>query len=67
MAEVTPHAVSFANHVITDWNEAMDMFFGRCDHKRRARGLSDADVRDALAAGYPDEVVDAWDEWASDE
>lgn len=65
MADPTPQAMSFANHVITDWMQAMDLFLGACDRKRRARGLEDDDVRAALVAGYPEEVVIAWDEWSA--
>ncbi len=58
-----PELVSFANHVIGDWENAMERFFSAVDRKAAARGLSDVDVRSALLLGYGGDVVDAWQDW----
>lgn len=58
-----PRIDSFANHVLGDWDTAMDGFFNAVDRKRRARDLNGKAVREALNRGYGHEVGDAWDEW----
>jgi hypothetical protein len=63
VSEQTNPMDSFANHVLADWDAAMDTFFNAVDRKRRARDLTGAQVREALNRGYDDVVSDAWDEW----
>lgn len=65
--EVAPQVDSFANHVIGDWNDAMERFFSAVDRKRAARDLTDAEARDALRRGYGEDIAEAWDEWSDDE
>ncbi len=59
-----PALVSFANHLVIDWDEAMDKFFQAVAKKQAARDLTDSDVEAALQLGYGDEVAEAWQEWA---
>ncbi len=61
-----PELVSFANHVIGDWENAMERFLSAVDRKASARGMSDEDIRAALLLGYGGDVVDAWLDWVSD-
>ena len=58
-----PQATSFANRVLSDWESAMDRFFGAVERKKLALQLTDKQVRKALSVGYGDDVADAWDDW----
>jgi hypothetical protein len=60
-------AASFANHILTDWDSAMDIFFRRVETKQRAKGLTDAQVAAALDIGYGESVTDCWTEWNEDD
>lgn len=61
-----PAVASFTNHVMTDWDEAMNGFFAAVEKKMEARGLTPADVTTALDRGYGDVVADAWEEWVEE-
>lgn len=66
-ARIEAHAVgSFANHVLPDWQAAMDVFFNDVDRKRRGRGMTGEQVREALDHGYGDEVGNEWADWYGD-
>ncbi len=58
-----PEITSFANHVLFDWESAMQQFFECVEKKRETRGLTVAQARKALDVGYGDEIGDAWAEW----
>lgn len=62
-----PQITSFANHVFIDWEDATSRFFERVERKAEARGLTDRQVRAALAEGYGDDIADSWDEWCDPE
>ncbi len=54
---------SFANLILSDWEDAMQRFFEAVDRRREEHGLTPAEVAFALDIGYGDEVGDAWREW----
>lgn len=55
---------AFANHILMDWDRALDMFFTKADEKRQKVGLTDDQVAAALDLGYGEDIADAWREWA---
>lgn len=55
----------FANHILSDWDEAMDRFFRGVDYKSRCLDLEPNEIRDSLVRGYGYEVAEAWDEWSA--
>lgn len=62
-----PQITSFANHLLTDWYAAMDIFFPAVERKMRARGLSLAEAVAALNRGYGDEIGDAFEDYMDGE
>jgi hypothetical protein len=58
--------ISFANHIIGDWDDAMDGFFRAVERKMRARNLTPAQVGVALDIGYGEAVADNWYEWTAE-
>lgn len=62
-----PRTTSFANHVLPDWEAAMDDFYTAVERKMRARDLTTSEVMAALTRGYGDEIADGWVDWMDEE
>lgn len=58
---------SFADSVLSDWDDAMDRFFSKVETLMLVRGLTPEQVRKELDRGYGYEVGDNWVDWIGDE
>jgi hypothetical protein len=59
--------VTFANYILSDWDNAMHQFFERVEIAGERLDLTADEIRNGLRLGYGDDIADAWDEWLADD
>jgi len=59
--------LAFISDIRTDWEIAIEEFFIAVERKRVQKGLTEADVTEALVRGYGWEIANEWDDWAGEE